>query len=79
MATMSNLTEENVDDLKEMFTEKILKSNPYAKLEIRDRESDSVEQKIEELSERVETLTNLIKHSLDNHVLISGEWVRVVS
>lgn len=85
MALQENLTEESVEKLKACFEKEILPSNPEAtfkKIDMRDmkialEKGKSDSEKIQEISDRLETLENLVKQTFGGHVLIDGQFIKI--
>jgi len=89
---ITNLSEDNVKQI-ENFIQKLQVANPEIEYEIvrnvsrlpvrvptmQDVDSlDEIKKSIEVLTEKVEALENLLKRTLDGHILINGSWAKIV-
>ncbi len=81
MALLQNLTEENLNNIRETFNEKIAPTNPEATFQsfpISDKDRwRLLEENIASLELQVSELTTYIKAIFDGHVLINGHFVKV--
>ena len=81
MALQQNLTEENLNDLKKTFDEKIAPVNQEATFKtfnMLDRERQALlEENVASLELQVSELTAYIKSVFDGHVLINGQFVKI--
>jgi len=81
MALQQNLTEENLNDLKKTFDEKVAPTNKEATFQSFPM-SDSdrqilLEENVASLELQVSDLTRYIKSVFDGHVLIDGKFVKI--
>ena len=83
MAIQTNLREEDVNEMKKAFEENVLPNNPKALFESFDmsemkdvlEKGKSDSERIQEISDRLDSIEQLIKSIFDGHVLIDGQFV----
>jgi len=81
MAEIKNLTEENVEDLEELFLE-MQKRNPdleykFFKLDKPKLEDKSAHEMLDEILDKVDTLIASINYIFDGNVLIDGSFKKI--
>ena len=81
MALQENLTEENVNDLKKVFNEKIAPENPEAVFRQFNTPEDDRQRLLEEnvasLKLQVSELTAYLQSVFDGHFLIDGRFIKL--
>lgn len=85
MTMQTNLREEDVNEMKRAFREKVLPNNPKAEFssfcmsEVEDalRKGKSENEMLQDLSDRLDRLEKLIRSTFDGHVLIDGQFKKI--